>query len=114
MSEQPQTDDSVRKANIRKIVVQLEEVLSDNGKPVDGKRKITVAAAINNPYAGAYYEDLEPLYDLGKDISGILAKRGVDILGIEPDEVTSYGKAAIVGTNGELEHTAAILHPRFG
>ena len=114
MSEQPQTDDSVRKANIRKIVVQLEEVLSDNGKPVDGKRKITVAAAINNPYAGAYYEDLEPLYDLGKDISGILAKRGVDILGIEPGEVTSYGKAAIVGTNGELEHTAAILHPRFG
>ncbi len=105
---------SIRKANIRKIVVQLEEVLKENGQAVSGKAKVTVAAAIQNPYAGAYFEDLEPLYDLGKDISGILAKRGVEALGVKPDEVSSYGKAAIVGTNGELEHSAAILHPRFG
>ncbi len=108
------SQNSIRKANIRKIVVQLEEVLKENSQNVSGKTKVTVAAAIKNPYAGAYHEDLEPLYDLGKDISGILAKRGVKALGVEPDEVTSYGKAAIVGTNGELEHSAAILHPRFG
>ena len=107
-------EEGVRKADIRKIVVQIEEVLQEMGKPVSGKRKVTVAAAIKNPYAGKYHEDLEPLYDLGKDIGGILAQRGVEALGVEPDDVTSYGKAAIVGTNGEIEHSAAILHPRFG
>ena len=108
------SDNDIRKADIRKIVVQIEEVRRDQGKPVTDKRKVTVAAAISNPYAGAYHADLEPLYDLGKDIGGILAKRGVEALGCEPDDVTSYGKAAIVGTSGELEHSAAILHPRFG
>ena len=106
--------DSVRKADIRKIVVQLEEVHQECGKTVENKRKVTVAGVIRNPYAGAYHDNLEPLYDLGADISGILAQRGVAALGCAPDEVTSYGKAAIVGTNGEIEHTAAILHPRFG
>lgn len=43
-----------------------------------------------------------------------MARRGVDALGVAPDEVTSYGKATIVGTDGEIEHTAAILHPRIG
>ncbi len=113
-NEQNHEAGSARKAKIGKIVVQLEEVLSENGHPVSGKTKVTVAAAIKNPYAGAYHEDLEPLYDLGKDISGTLAQRGVAVLGVQPDDVTSYGKAAIVGTNGELEHSAAILHPRFG
>lgn len=108
------SDDSIRKADIRKIVVQLEEVLRDQGNAVSDKRKVTVAAAIRNPYAGQFHENLEPLYDLGKDIGGILAKKGVDALGVEPDDVTSYGKAAIVGTAGELEHSAALLHPRFG
>lgn len=112
--EKMSTDDPVRKADIRKIVVQIEETLKDNGKPVSGKSKVTVAAVIKNPYAGAYHEDLEPLYDLGKDIGGILARRGVAALGVKPDDVVSYGKAAIVGTNGEIEHTAAVLHPRFG
>ena len=103
-----------RKAEIRKIVVQIEDVLQEAGRTVSGKRKVTVAAAIRNPYAGQYREDLEPLYDLGKDIGGILARRGVEALGVAPDAVTSYGKAAIVGVDGEIEHTAAILHPRFG
>ena len=108
------TQDSVREPDIRKIVVQLEDIQKDSGKPVSGKRKVTVAGVIKNPYAGQYHEDLEPLYDLGKNISGILAERGVAALGVKPDEVTSYGKAAIIGTDGEIEHTAAILHPRFG
>ena len=105
---------NIRKADIRKIVVQLEEVHKEADKQVSGKSKVTVAGVIKNPFAGTYHEDLEPLYDLGADISGILAKRGVAALGVEPDAVTSYGKAAIVGINGEIEHTAAILHPRFG
>ncbi|KLN58943.1 peptide synthetase [Kiloniella spongiae] len=104
----------MRKADIRKIVVQIEEIHQEQGRSVSGKTKVTVVGIIRNPFAGAYQNDLEPLYDLGADISGILARRGVAALGVKPDDVTSYGKAAIVGTDGEIEHTAAILHPRFG
>ena len=77
-------------------------------------RKVTVAAVIKNPYAKQYIEDLEELFDLGSEIGGVLAKKGVEALGIEPSAVVSYGKGAIVGLDGEIEHAAAILHPRFG
>ena len=66
-----------------------------------------------NPYAGKYVEDLAPMYDLGAEVSALLAERGVKALGIQPDDVQSYGKGAIVGVDGELEHSAA-LHPKFG
>ena len=55
-----------------------------------------------------------PRNALGAEIGGLLAQRGVAALGVAPDDVQSYGKGAIVGTDGELEHTAAVLHPRFG
>ena len=101
--------------DIRKIVVQLEQLHRDMGKAVNPpSRKVTVAAVINNPYAGQYVEDLEPLYDLGKEIGGLLAERGVEALGVEPDSVEAYGKGAVIGVDGELEHAAAVLHPRFG
>lgn len=101
--------------DIRKIVVQLEETHKEMGKVVSPfSRKVTVAAVINNPYAGQYIEDLEPLYDLGKEIGGLLAERGVEALGVNPDKVEAYGKGAIIGLDGEIEHAAAVLHPRFG
>ncbi len=101
--------------DIRKIVVQLEEVHREMNKSVSpASRKITVAAVIKNPYAGQYVEDLEPLYDLGREIGGLLAERGVEALAVEPDSVEAYGKGAIIGVDGELEHAAAVLHPRFG
>ena len=101
--------------DLRKIVVQLEETLKDSGRPVSPpSRKITVAGVIRNPYAGRYVEDLTPLYALGAEIGGLLAERGVAILGADAAQVQSYGKGAIVGTDGEIEHSAALLHPRFG
>lgn len=101
--------------DIRKIVVQLEEVQREMDKAVTpAARKVTVAAVIRNPYAGEYVEDLEPLYDLGKEIGGLLAQRGVEALGVEPDRVEAYGKGAIIGVDGEIEHAAAVMHPRFG
>ena len=101
--------------DIRKIVVQLEEVQKEMGREVSPpSRKVTVAAVIKNPYAGQYVEDLEPLYDLGAEIGGLLAERGVQALGIEPDAVEAYGKGAIIGVDGEVEHAAAVMHPRFG
>jgi len=100
---------------IRKTVIQLEETSEEMGRAVNPpSRKVTVAAVIRNPYAGKYVEDLQPLYDLGAEIGGLLAARGVEALGIKPDEVQSYGKGAIIGVDGEIEHAAALMHPRFG
>lgn len=100
---------------VRKLVLQLEETRREMGRDVTpASRKITVAAVITNPYAGQYVEDLSPLYALGAELGKLLAERGVAALGVAPDDVQSYGKGAIVGTAGELEHAAALIHPAFG
>ena len=100
---------------LRKMVVQLEEIHREAGRAVDPPtRKATVAAVITNPYAGRYVEDLSPLYELGAEVAALLAERAVGALDVSPDEVTAYGKGAIVGTAGEIEHAAALLHPKFG
>ena len=52
--------------------------------------------------------------EIGEELGGALGRRCVEALGISPSEAESYGKAALVGENGELEHAAAILHPRLG
>lgn len=101
---------------VRKLVIQLEEIQREAGREVSPPaRKVTVAAVIANPYAGRYVEDLSPLYELGAEVATLLAARAVAALGVAPDEVTAYGKGAIVGTAGELEHGAALIHtPYFG
>jgi Amino acid synthesis len=100
---------------IRKVVVLLEETHREMERAIpEPTRKVTVAAVIKNPYANKYVEDLSEMYDLGAAVSEILARRGVQALGCEPHEVESYGKGAIVGVDGEIEHTAALLHPKFG
>ncbi|TCK30391.1 amino acid synthesis protein [Ancylobacter aquaticus] len=100
---------------VRKIVVQLEETHSEIGKAVSPpSRKVTIAAVITNPFAGKHVEELAPLYDLGAEVSALLAERGLEILGVGPEAIQNYGKAAIVGTEGEIEHAAALLHPKFG
>jgi hypothetical protein len=102
-------------SDIRKVVIVVEETLREGGRAVDPPtRKVVAAAVLTNPYAGRYVEDLEPLYDLGGEVAGYLAARAVAALGVRPAEVTAYGKGAIVGVDGEIEHAAAILHPRFG
>jgi hypothetical protein len=71
-------------------------------------------AVIENPFAGVFQQDLSDLMDIGEELGGLLAERAVAALGIPGDRVESYGKAAAVGENGELEHAAAILHPKLG
>ena len=101
--------------DVRKLVVQVEETRTEAGRPVDPPvRKVVAAAAIANPYAGRYVDDLTPLYALGADVAALLAEHAVRALGAEPASIIAYGKGAIVGLDGELEHAAAILHPRFG
>ncbi len=100
---------------IRKLVVQVEDVMQEAGRPVDPPTRTAVAAAvIANPLAGRYEESLDVLEELGAALGGLLAERAVAALGCEPNDVVAYGKGAIVGLDGELEHAAAILHPRFG
>ncbi len=103
------------KANIRKIVTVVEEVLTEMGQGVTPPtRRAAAIAVIENPLAGRYQADLEDLMAIGEELGGLLGERCVQALGIAPSEVQSYGKAALVGENGELEHAAAILHPRLG
>jgi hypothetical protein len=100
---------------IRKIVTQCEETLLVMGREVPAPNRKAVAAAVfRNPWAGEYIEDLTPMYELGARISGLLVQRAIAALDVPPEQVTSYGKGAIVGTNGDLEHSAALLHPQFG
>jgi len=100
---------------VRKIVVQVEEVLRTAGRDVvPPTRKAVAAAVIHNPYAGRFVDDLRPLYALGGEVSGLLVERALAALGVAADQVSAYGKGAIVGVDGDLEHTAALLHPSFG
>ncbi|MCY4551170.1 MAG: amino acid synthesis family protein [Defluviicoccus sp.] len=102
-------------AVIRKTSVVVEEIRSEIGRPVDPPtRKAAAIAVIANPFAGRYEEDLTPLMDIGAELGAMLGEKCVAALGIRPEEAESYGKAAIVGEQGEWEHAAAILHPRLG
>jgi hypothetical protein len=63
---------------------------------------------------GRYVEDLQELIDAGEELGALLTERTVSALGIDGTRAESYGKAAAVGENGELEHAAAVLHPKLG
>ena len=103
------------KSKIRKIVVFLEETHTEMGQPVQPPaRRAAAAAVIENPYAGKYVQDLTELAEIGEELGTLLAERAVAALGIPGPSAESYGKAAAVGENGELEHAAAILHPKLG
>lgn len=98
---------------IRKFKLDVEEVLHEGGPVAAKPLKVAVALAIvENPYAGKYVEDLLPfmqeLRALGRDLSNRL----ITALG-GAGEVQAYGKGAIVGEDGELEH-GAVWHEAGG
>lgn len=100
---------------IRKLMTLVEETLQEGGQDLPKRtRKAAAVAVIQNPFAGKYQEDLSELMDVGEKLGEILGNRAVAALGVEGDEIESYGKAAVVGAAGELEHAAAILHPKLG
>jgi hypothetical protein len=103
------------KADIRKTMVLVEDTVKEMGKTIDPPTRRAVAiAVIANPHAGVYVEDLSELMEIGAELGDLLGRKCVDALGVDPSETESYGKAALVGENGELEHAAAILHPKLG
>lgn len=102
-------------AAIRRIVTIVEETLIEGGKPVDPPvRRAAAVAVIRNPHVGTYVEDLSDLMAVGEELGALLPQKAVDALGIPGDSIHSFGKAAAVGAEGELEHAAAILHPKLG
>jgi hypothetical protein len=109
------TQEQDMKSQIRKIIVQVDEVLQEAGQAVNPPtRRALAMAVIANPYAGKYSDNLDLLIAIGEELGGLLGERCVKALGIQPQEAQSYGKAAIVGEAGELEHAAAVLHPKLG
>ena len=101
--------------DIRKVVFQIDETHREMDKILsDPPKKVIGAAVIKNHFANKFVNNLEPLYDIGAEVGGYLAERSVSILQVKQNEIESYGKGAIVGVNGEIEHAAALLHPRFG
>ena len=100
---------------IRKFVTVVDETLTEMGQAVTPPvRRAAALAVIENPFANRYVEDLAPLIDMGEELGKILSERAVAALGIDGGKAEGYGKAALVGADGEMEHAAALLHPKMG
>ncbi|WP_019119759.1 amino acid synthesis family protein [Brevibacillus massiliensis] len=97
---------------IRKMVTTVEETYIEGFKQVEKPVRVAVAAAvIQNPYAGKYVEDLQPLIDeYSAKLGKLLPSKALEALGLSGEECEGYGKAALVGLDGEVEHGSAIIH----
>jgi hypothetical protein len=99
---------------IRKLLTIVEETHEEANQAVRPPiRKAAAIAVIWNPCVGHQSTDLSELLEFGEELGGLLSHRAVSALGIDPTDAHSYGKAAIVGADGELEHAAAILRPKM-
>lgn len=98
---------------VRRTSVVVDTVHHEGGPPPGHPLRIVAAsAAVANPYAGVYEEDLTPFMTELRDLGRGLAREAVEALG-GPDQVEAYGKGAIVGSSGELEH-GAVWHEAGG
>ena len=105
--------------DVRVIVSTVQQTLVEADAPVRPPATVAVTAvAVRNPLAGqGSVADLTVLEELGAECAALLVERALGSLasvGLGPSDVRGYGKGAIVGVAGDREHTAAVLHPRFG
>jgi hypothetical protein len=101
--------------DMRKTVTLIEEIRSENGVTADPPlRRVAIAAVFRNPLAGKAAADLTPLIDCTLELGASLTRAALAALGAGPAELRSYTKAALVGIDGDLEHGAAMIHPRLG
>lgn len=97
---------------IRKTIFTREVITTDEmGKPCDPVTRVVAMAVVKNPFAGIDQQDLSKLFDLGATLGQTLASELMEILDGPP---ICYGKAALVGSSGAMEHGAAVLHPTLG
>ena len=102
--------------DVRKTVTVVEEIASEYGARTNPPlRRVAIAAVFKNPLAGkAAGTDLTPLIDGSLELGVSLTKTALSALGSSPAQLRSYTKAAVVGIAGDLEHGAAMIHPRLG
>ncbi len=97
---------------LRKIAMHFEEIYHEGGPPpAQPLVRAAILAVARNPYAGRYVEDVMPFMEALRPLGVELAKRLIDALGGHPEAIQGYGKGAIVGTAGELEHGALWHEP---
>jgi hypothetical protein len=99
---------------IRRLVTVVDEIHREGGRPLTSPLRIALAAAvIHNPLAGRFVEDLGEFRDrFASPLGRLLAQRASEALGTG---VEAYGKGALVGINGEIEHGSVIIHTlQFG
>lgn len=93
--------------SIRKIAVLTEEIVHEGGPvPETPRRRGAAMALVKNPFAGRYAEELQPAMEALKPLGAMLTERLVAALGGDVAAIDGYGKGAIVGTDGEIEHGA--------
>jgi hypothetical protein len=98
--------------DIRRLIVVKDVVYAEGGLPAMAPvTRVAACAVIVNPLAGRAEEYLDQLIPFGEELGEMLVQEALKAL---PLPALSYGKAAIVGTSGDIEHGAAILHPRMG
>jgi hypothetical protein len=93
--------------DIRRIVTQVEDIFHEGGpRAATPLRRGAIAAVLTNPYAGRYEPDILPMMDALNPVGLDLARRLLAALGVPADRIQGYGKGAIIGAAGELEHGA--------
>ncbi len=98
--------------DIRKSILLREPIFTEIGKKAAKPiHRVAALVVIANPYAGKYVEDLSPLFDVGAELAERFVPEMLELLDGPP---VSYAKAAIIGTNGDIEHGGALLHPKLG
>ncbi len=101
--------------DLRRLVTQADDVRAEGGvRPVRPVRRAWAAAVIGNPLAATPMGALDPLVAAGQELGDILGRAAWDLLGGVRQPALAYGKAAVVGAGGRIEHGAAVLHPRMG
>jgi hypothetical protein len=99
---------------IRKCVTAIEEIFHERGPaPAKPRKRGWCLAVIENPFAGTYVQDIQPFMEDLKPLGMDMARRLIAALAIPSDEIDGYGKGAIIGAAGELEH-AALWHAPGG
>jgi hypothetical protein len=97
---------------IRRLTLIKDVVRFEGGLPAAAPvTRVAACAVIGNPLAGHAQDDIGELVPFGAELGEVLVREALALL---PQPAIAYGKAAIVGTSGDLEHAAAILHPRMG
>lgn len=98
--------------DIRKTLFLREVITRDErGEPCEPITRAAAMAVVRNPMAGSDADDLSPLFEFGAVLGASLTSELVSMLSGPP---ICYGKAALVGSSGAMEHGAAVLHPRLG